>query len=105
MNESTLFVIGDENAVLGLGLLGVDGRAVHSADEAHQALADARTHMRSGILFITEEWADATRNEVDRLKAATLEPLILEIPASQPRADRASLRTLVQNALGIHLDA
>lgn len=105
MNESTLFVIGDENAVLGFGLLGVDGRAVHTADEAHQALADIRTHMQSGILFITEDWADAMRDEVDRLKAATLEPLILEIPGSQPRANRASLRTLVQNALGIHLDA
>ena len=104
MNESTLFVIGDENAVLGFGLLGVDGCAVHSAGEAHQALTDARTHMRSGILFITEEWADVMRDEVDRLKAATLEPLILEIPASQSRTNSASLRTMMQNALGIHLD-
>ena len=105
MNEFTLFVIGDENAVLGFGLLGVEGRVVHSVDEAHQALVDARDNMRSGILFITEEWADAVRDEVDRLKAATLEPLILEIPASRPDADRASLRTLVQNALGIQLSA
>jgi V/A-type H+-transporting ATPase subunit F len=105
MNKSTLFVIGDENAVLGFGLLGVEGCAVDTLDEAHQALADARSHMQSGILFITEEWADALRDEVDQLKAVTLEPLILEVPASQPRADRASLRMLVQNALGIHLDA
>ena len=105
MNESTLFVIGDENAVLGFGLLGVDGRVVHTVEEVHQALADARAHMRSGILFITDEWADTIRGELDPLKATTLEPLILEVPASQPRADRTSLRTLVQNALGIHLEA
>ena len=105
MNKPTLFVIGDEDAVLGFGLLGMDGHAVHTAEEARQALTNARVNMRSGILFITEEWADVMRDDVDRLKASTLEPLILEIPASQPRAESVSLRTLVQNALGIQLDA
>jgi vacuolar-type H+-ATPase subunit F/Vma7 len=60
--------------------------------------------MQSGILFITEEWADTMRDDVDRLKASTLEPLLVEIPGSQPGRGNISLRTLVQNALGIRLE-
>ena len=104
MSEPRLLVIGDENGVFGFALLGVEGRVVHSAEEARQALEEALASREPGIVLLTEEWAEAMRDEVDRLKATVLEPLILEIPASRPITVRRSLHELVQRALGIRLE-
>ena len=41
MSDSGLYVIGDENAVFGFGLVGVEGQAAHSAEEAHRFLQRA----------------------------------------------------------------
>ncbi|MFN8486019.1 MAG: V-type ATP synthase subunit F [Caldilineaceae bacterium] len=104
MNAAKLFVIGDENAVFGFALLGVEGKIVHTADEAQQAFTAAMTRPELGILFLTETWASALRSTVDQWKADPLAPIVVEIPASQPTAARPSLRELVQQSLGLRLE-
>ncbi|MCZ7575302.1 MAG: hypothetical protein M5U01_42675 [Ardenticatenaceae bacterium] len=98
-----VYVIGDENAVLGCALVGIEGRVVLTLPEAHAAL-DAALHAPDvAIVLITEEWAGQMREEVDRLKMTILEPLILEIPSMQPARPALPLRVLVAQALGINL--
>ena len=104
MNDSSILVIGDEDAVIGFALLGVEGRAVHSEEEARQALEAAMSNRQLRIVLLTEDWASAMRETVDQLKATVLEPVLLEIPASRPVAQLTSLRELVQQALGIRLE-
>ncbi len=105
MNGSRLLVIGDENAVFGFALLGVEGRTVRTAEEARQALHEALARPEVAIVLLTEDWADALRDEVERLKATTLHPLIVEVPASRPGVERPTLRQLVQRALGVRIEA
>jgi vacuolar-type H+-ATPase subunit F/Vma7 len=44
------------------------------------------------------------REEINHWKATVTEPYILEIPASGPQPQRASLRSVVQAALGVRLE-
>jgi vacuolar-type H+-ATPase subunit F/Vma7 len=104
MNHSGLFVIGDENAVFGLGLLGIEGQTVNSLVEARAALEEALARAGVEVVFVTDEWAQALGGTLDRLRATMPAPLIVEIPGSRPGGARPSLRALVQQALGVRLD-
>lgn len=103
MNTAKLFVIGDENAVFGFALLGVGGQVVHTVDEAQQAFTAAMTRPEMGILFLTETWARTLGPVVEQAKVDMVTPIVVEIPASQPVAERPSLRELVQQSLGVRL--
>jgi len=105
MNAHDLFVIGDDHAVAGFRLLGVDGRAVRSAGEAHRALEAALARNELSIILITEDYAHALRNDLERLRAALPSPLIVEIPASRSTDARPSLRDMIQQALGLRPEA
>jgi V/A-type H+-transporting ATPase subunit F len=104
MSDSGIFVIGDENAVFGFRLLGVEGWTVRSADEAHSALESSLARDDLRILLVTEEWAHAMRRDLDRLRMTLPSPLIVEIPGSRRLEARPSLRALIQQALNVRLE-
>jgi vacuolar-type H+-ATPase subunit F/Vma7 len=104
MNGIKLRVIGDDNAVFGFALLGVQGEIVRTPDEARHALQTAVAAARPEIILVTAQWAATMREEINHMKATVTEPYILEIPAGCPQPPRASLRSLVQAALGVRLD-
>lgn len=104
MNSTKLFVIGDENVIFGFATLGVQGKTVRTREEARQALQTALTDQSLSIVFLSEEWATALREEVDQHKVSVASPLLVEIPGSQPQSERSPLRNLVQTALGIRLE-
>ena len=56
------------------------------------------------IVFVTDEWAQALRADLDRLRTTLPSPLIVEIPGSRRLGDRPSLRALIQQALGVRLE-
>lgn len=98
------FVIGDEDTVLGFGMVGVRGRSVHDAATADAALTDALEDRETGIIIITEKAAETIRSRVDKWTFSHRFPLILEIPdRSGPMEGRKSLRELVNRAIGIKL--
>ena len=97
-------VIGDEDTVLGFGLVGVPGREATEAEEARKAFQDAIGDGETGIVIITEPVADMIRELVDAYVFTEDFPLILEIPDRHGRAEgRPSLREVVNNAIGISL--
>lgn len=100
----TYFVIGDQDTVLGFGLVGVDGIAVTAADEARAAFDHALKESEIGIVVITERVAEMIRSVVDRYVFTEDFPLILEIPdRTGPNPDRPGMRSLVNQAIGINL--
>ena len=102
MNEATLLVIGDENMVFGFGLLGIDGRIVHTAEEAQRTLDQAVSEPEAEIILVATEWADILRQRMDALMSASLRPIVLEIPSSTPdETGRTDLRGLLQHTLGV----
>ena len=98
------FIIGDEDAVLGFGLVGVEGRTVRSPQEAQEAFAGALEDKEVGIVLITERIADLIRPQVDRYVFTRSFPLIVEIPDRQgPLAGKPGIREMVNKAIGIKL--
>ena len=53
-----ILVIGNQEAVLGFSLVGVQGKAVNSAPMAQQALDDALANPDLGIILVTEDVAE-----------------------------------------------
>lgn len=99
----SIFVIGDENTVLGFSLVGVDGSQVENLKELNSRLEEALQREEIEIVLVTEYWAAQLGDEFDRLKMESEKPLVLEIPGSQPAPSRQSLMELVQQAVGIPL--
>lgn len=98
------FIIGDEDAVLGFGMVGVRGTAVRNREEAEQAFRDAFEDKETGIVIVTERIADLMREQVDQFIFTRQFPLILEIPDRQGRMEgKPGLREMVNSAIGIKL--
>jgi V/A-type H+-transporting ATPase subunit F len=98
------FIIGDEDAVLGFGLVGVAGRTVRSPQEAQEAFSGALEDKEVGIVLITERVAELIRPQVDRYVFTRSFPLIVEIPDRQgPLAGKPGIREMVNKAIGIKL--
>lgn len=98
------YVIGDEDAVLGFGLAGVQGRRVRTAAEAEAAFQEALEDRANGIILITERIAELIRPRVDRFVFKEDFPLIVEIPDWEGKlSSRLPLRETVNAAIGIKL--
>ena len=96
------FVIGDEDTVLGFGLVGVDGETVTNEEEAADVFSRTLKDSDVGIVIITERAADFIRGDVERYVFTEDFPLILEIPDRKGRVPgRPSLRETVNNAIGV----
>jgi V/A-type H+-transporting ATPase subunit F len=98
------YCIADEDTVRGFRLAGVDGCAVDSGAQAAEAFARATASPEIGILVLTERVAAAIGPQVETTRLERDCPLIVEIPGPEGRrAGRATLRQLVQSAVGIHV--
>ena len=98
------FIIGDEDAVLGFGLVGVHGLAASTPEEAQRAFGLALQDKEVGIVIITERAAELIRPQVDRYMFTQSFPLIVEVPDRLgPVAGRANIREMVNQAIGIKL--
>lgn len=105
MNDLSILVIGDATVVYGFGLVGIEGRIVHSREEADAALTDALATHQTGIVLISAQWAQEIRARVDALKATSLQPLVLELPqGAAAKGKQSDLRTLLRQTLGLSLD-
>jgi V/A-type H+-transporting ATPase subunit F len=98
-----LFVLGDEEAVLGFSLAGVSGQVAQTPAQVKEGLEKALNDSEIGILLITADAAQMVREEVDRLKITSNSPLILEIPSSRGTTEGPSIRDLVRQAIGVGL--
>jgi V/A-type H+-transporting ATPase subunit F len=97
------YVLGNENCVLGFGLMGVMGRTVRNRDELNRALEACLADEKIGILLISSDIAALARDRVDGLKVGSMSPLVVEIPGQGRGAGYPSLKDLVQRAVGVSL--
>jgi len=98
------FVIGDEDTVLGFGMVGVRGRSAEDRDEASAAFEEAISDSGIGIIIMTEKTADMIRHKVDRYLFTREFPLIVEIPDRHGRdPNKPGLREMVNRAIGIQV--
>ena len=98
------FIIGDEDSVLGFGMVGVKGKLVSNAQEAEEAFQSVLKDREVGIVVITERIAELIRPQVDRYMFTEVFPLIVEIPDRLGQiVGKLNLRETVNRAIGIRL--
>jgi V/A-type H+-transporting ATPase subunit F len=98
------FVIGDEDTVLGFGMVGVRGRQAGDARGANAAIDEALSNPEIGIVIMTERVADSIRARIDHLLFSEDFPLIVEIPDRGGHSPgKPTLREMVNDAIGINV--
>jgi vacuolar-type H+-ATPase subunit F/Vma7 len=98
-----IYVIGNENCVLGFALTGVGGRVANTPEQVQQALDDSLRDPDIGLVLISSDAASLLRDRVDGLKRDSLSPLVVEIPGQGEGGAYLPLRDIVQRAIGISL--
>ena len=98
------FVIGDQETVLGLRLVGVEGSVAVERDDALTAMKKAVARDDVGVVLVTEKVAAKIRDEVEARLYGVGFPLVLEIPdSSGPMPDRLKIEEVVRRAIGINV--
>lgn len=97
-------IIGDEDAIIGFGILGVSGKIAENADEARHAFEEILEDKDTGIIIITERVADMIRPIVNKYLLTVSFPLVIEIPdRNGAKEDRPGIKEMVNAAIGIKL--
>lgn len=94
-------VIGSTDAVLGLGLLGIDGFEVHDDAEARRALRAALNDPRTALVLLDEVFGSALADDLAAAAEAPRGALVVEIPAGGHGVAAGSLRDRVERTLGL----
>jgi len=98
------FIIGDEDAVLGFGLVGIQGLKAENPQEAEVAFKTALEDRNIGIIIIESKIADMIRQIVDKYIFTEQFPLIVEVPGRAGKdPGRPGIRTMKNEAIGIKL--
>ena len=98
------YVIGDEDAVLGFGMVGVRGDVALDRDAAETSFRAALKDREIGIVIITEPVAELIRPLVDQYVFRKQFPLIVEIPDRKGKiATRPGIRETVNQAIGVRI--
>ncbi len=99
MPGQKIVVIGDEDAVFGLGLIGLEGYAVASVEEARQTIQRAMADANTALILLTENWSEARPESMEESSA-----LVVEIPSQGPAKPSVALETQIERALGVRLE-
>ena len=97
-------IIGDEDTVLGIGIVGVSGKVAVNADQAQRAFQALLEDRQTGIIIITERIADMIRSTVDKYLFTSTFPLVVEIPdRTGTKPNRPGIKEMVNAAIGIKI--
>ena len=95
-----IVVIGDEGAVFGLGLIGLEGLATAGIDETREALRKAAADPDTALILLTENWSAIGPESMDESG-----PLVVEIPGDGTSSPAMALETRIELALGVRLES
>lgn len=99
-----LFLIGDEDTVLGFRFAGIRGYVAETAADAADLFQKATQDKEVTMVVVTERIAQAIRPELDRYSEKRVFPFVVEIPdASGPLPTRKSPSEIIKEAIGISI--
>ena len=99
-----MFVIGDEDTVLGFRYCGIDGRQVDSAQEALAVIEEFVEADKDLIVILPDHLAAPIQDRVNAIRFEEERPILVEIPGpSGPSPERPSLVKIIQEAIGIRM--
>ena len=99
-----LFLIGDEDTVLGFRFAGVRGYVPQGAAGANELFHKAVNDKDVSLVVITERIAETIRAELDNHMEKRMFPFVVEIAdSSGPLPTRKSISDVVKEAIGISI--
>lgn len=99
-----IIVIGNQKAVLGFSLVGVEGQVVVSAGDVSRTLDEVMAMKDVGIILVTQDVARLIQQKMDQLKLRSTIPLVIEVPGPKgPPPDEPDLGEIVLRAIGIRI--
>ncbi len=99
-----LMVIGQQDAVWGFALVGVEGQIATTSETVNQALDAALNDKSIGIILVTEDAAALARQRMDHLAAHSTIPLVVEIPGPEKvQMERPSLSEVIRRTTGVRI--
>ena len=98
-----IYVIGDEDTVLGFRLVGGKGVVVNSADQARDEFEKAVGNSDVQLLFVTHKWAQTMADRLNRIKMTRTRPVVMDIPDASGQVPESSVRDLVSRAIGVSM--
>lgn len=99
-----LFLIGDEDTVLGFRFAGIRGHIPKDAPAAAELFRKAVEDTEVSIVVITERIARLIRSNIDAFMENRAFPFVVEIPDSAgPLPTRKSPSDIVREAIGISI--
>lgn len=98
-----IYVIGDEETVLGFRLIDINGFIPEDDEDARNKLDSIIAENQVSLLFITRNFANEMREKINNLKMQSMKPLVVEIPGSQMQPAGESIEDLVRRAIGISI--
>lgn len=99
-----ILVIGNEEAVLGFSLAGVQGKVATTMEEINLALDEALASKDIGIVLVTQDVARLIQNRMDQLQLRSTVPLVVEILGPQGVSpDQPTLSDVVLRAIGVKI--
>lgn len=96
------FVIGDNDMIIGFRLVGIEGIEVTTVEEAKQALNKVYKQKDVGIILISQEFSTKISQEITKLRATKMTPLIVEI-LGRGGAIATKMSDLISKTLGIKI--
>jgi len=99
-----LFLIGDEETVLGFRFAGLHGHVAKDGPAAAELFRKAVQDTEVSIVVITERIAPLIRSHIDAFMEKQPFPFVVEIPDSEgPLPTRKSPSDIVREAIGISI--
>ena len=101
MQDYKIGIIGTEEAIMGFHALGVSCFPITSEDQIKQIIEKIMND-RYAAVFITEDWANRVRHEIDKALAGAALPAVVTVPSPQgaTKAGLDNLRKIVEQAVG-----
>jgi len=96
-----IVAIGDRMTVDAMKLMGVAGTVVETAQEVSAALA--RAEEPETVILISSRAADMVREEVEELKAARRDFIVIELPGAEGPTQAEETARIVSQAIGIKI--
>lgn len=99
-----IFVIGDEETVLGFKLINIDGKKARNQDEASKAFKIATANPDIKLIIINEKIAETIKSEINQYTEKHLTPSIIEVPDKDgPVENRLSIEKLIKTTVGLKI--
>ena len=99
-----ILVIGNQEAVLGFSLVGVQGQVVSNIEETNHALDTALASTDLGIVLVTQDVSRLIQSRMDHLQLRSTIPLVVEIPGPEGVSpDQPSLSDVILRAIGVKI--